>query len=127
MKQQFIFNRFRVHIFYLADLYTFNPLLIIYKFVSKPAPVTNEISVHSPIVPAHYAPQGVISFTCNCIAPGAAVNTDRRSIGEIPFTCEMIFQRLIREDTCRTNFNQIPAEFTLQRSILMPSKIDIIP
>jgi hypothetical protein len=54
------------------------------------------------------------------------MNTNRRGIGEIPFTRIVVLEGLVREYTRWAYFNEVSAEFIFEGPVFMPSKINMV-
>ena len=125
---QMIHQRCFIHSFNRAvtDKRFCYPVCTINEFIAIPALITKEIAIHIAVIPVHNTTQLAVPLPGYYIASQAAVMTNRRSSGEIPFAGIMFFKRFIGKYTRGAYFGQVTAERALQYPVFFSSKINMV-
>src|SRR5208283_955048 len=98
------------------------PSFAVHELIAKPPPVTEEVAVHFVVIAIDDAPQSAIAFAGIDVATQSTMDANRRSELLIPLARVVALQSLIREYTCRTNLDEVPAELILQNTIFIAAE-----
>jgi len=78
------------------------------------------------MIAVQYSTQSTPPLTRKCIATKPAVHSDRRCGLQIPFSREVFLQCPVSEDTGRTDFDEVPAEFVFENPVLVSTEINMV-
>ena len=117
-----LFARDRFQVTFASQQRMPNAFARIHKFVSKPAPVTEEIAIHLSVIPVHNPPQRAVALPRGGVASQTAVGANRRRHLQVPFARIVLLESLVRKHTGGTHLDQVASEFALEHAVFGSAK-----